>query len=197
MWLTVALIAVLALSVLDAVGVYKTLAIQRNRYKSAYTQIDVQLKRRYELIPNLVATIKAHLKRDTDALDILLRARNSAYAASQRAAENSGDPNAMHALADAEAALSAALTHALSLVAVVPELNANQTLCDLRKELTVIEALNAAARQTYNDCVTRYNRARAAIPALLLAVASGFSSAARLDVIDDNANRQHTPALIA
>jgi LemA protein len=172
------------------VGVYNGLVARRNRYKNAYAQIDVQLKRRYDLIPNLVEAVKGYLKHEAGTLEAVVRARNSAYGAAQRAAEHAGDPEALKSLASAEAALQSGLARILALSESYPELKGSQSVRDLTEELTTTENRVAFARQAYNDCVTSYNNAREAFPAVVLAGSLGFASAGLLDVIDNAAERQ-------
>ena len=184
MYLTIGSIAVLVVTALIAAGTYKALIGKRNRYKKAYAQIDVQLKRRYDIIPSLVETVRAYLRQDADTLETLLRARNSAYGVSQRAAENAGDPPTMKALGAAEATLANGLYRILQLSESHPELVADQNMRELSDELTMTENRFAFARQAYNDCVTQYNDSRETLPALLFAGMLGFGSAAHLDSID-------------
>ena len=181
MYLSIGIIAVLSFATLFAAGTYKALIGKRNRYKKAYAQIDVQLKRRYDIIPSLVEAVRSHLRHDADALETLLRARNSAYGASQRAAENAGDPNTMKALTAAEATLCNGLTRILQLSEAHPDLVADQHMRALSDELTMTENRFAFARQAYNDYVTQYNNSRETLPALLIAGMLGFGSASPLD----------------
>ena len=172
------------------VGIYNGLVTRRNRYKNAYAQIDVQLKRRYDLIPNLVEAVRGYLKHEAGTLEAVVRARNSAYGAAQRAAEHAGDPEALKSLAHAEATLQSGLARVLALSENYPELKGNQGMRDLTEELTTTENRVAFARQAYNDCVTSYNTAREAFPAVMIADSLGFSSAGLLDVIEQAAERQ-------
>ena len=177
-------LACLATLALFAIATYNALITRRNRYKNAYAQIDVQLKRRYDLIPNLVESVKGYMKHEADTLEAVIRARNAAYNASQRAAENAGDPTAMKALANAETELTSGLARIVALSEAYPELKANQSMRDLTEELTTTENRVAFARQAYNDCVTSYNNARDMFPAVLLAGTFGFASAGLLEVIE-------------
>jgi LemA protein len=190
MFFALGVIAVLALLALFAIGTYNGLISKRNRYKNAYAQIDVQLKRRYDLIPNLVETVKGYMKHESETLEAVIRARNSAYSASQRAAENAGDPTAMKSLATAEAALTSGLSRIVALSEAYPDLKASQNMRDLTEELTTTENRVAFARQAYNDCVTGYNNAREVFPAVVLAGMFGFVSAGLLDVIESDAERR-------
>jgi LemA protein len=190
MFLAIGVIAALALTALFAIGTYNGLISKRNRYKNAYAQIDVQLKRRYDLIPNLVEAVKGYMKHESETLEAVIRARNAAYSASQRAAENAGDPSAMKSLASAEAALSSGLSRIIALSESYPDLKASQNMRELSEELTTTENRVAFARQAYNDCVTTYNNAREMFPALLLAGAFGFQSAGLLEVIESTDERR-------
>jgi LemA protein len=187
MYIAIAAIVVFSLLV---VGVYNGLVTKRNRYKNAYAQIDVQLKRRYDLIPNLVEAVKGYLKHEAGTLEAVVEARNSASGAAQRAAEHAGDPDALKSLASAEAKLSNGLARVLALSESYPELKGNQNVRDLTEELTTTENRVAFARQAYNDCVTTYNTARETFPAVLLAANFGFDSAGLLDATESAAERQ-------
>jgi LemA protein len=184
MFLAIGVIAVLATLALVTIGTYNGLISRRNRFKNAYAQIDVQLKRRYDLIPNLVEAVKGYMKHESETLEGVIRARNAAYSASQRAAENAGDPGAMKSLASAEGALHSGLSRIIALSESYPELKASQNMRELSEELTTTENRVAFARQAYNDCVTAYNDAREMFPAVLFSSAFGFTSAGLLDVID-------------
>jgi LemA protein len=190
MWMALVVIAVLVFGALFVVGTYNGLVAKRNRYKNAYAQIDVQLKRRYDLIPNLVETAKGYLKHERETLEAVIAARNMAYGAAQHAAQNPGDPNAMKSLGSAEGALTAGLGKLLALSESYPDLKANTTMRDLSEELTSTENKVAFARQAYNDSVTEYNNAREVFPAVMLAGTFGFGPAALLEVIDAPQERQ-------
>src|SRR4051794_2614775 len=168
------LIVVLALFV---IGVYNRLVTLRNRYKNAFSQIDVQLKRRYDLIPNLVEIAKGYLKHERQTLEAVIAARNQANSAAQRAAVAPGDAAAMRELAGAESALGGALGRIFALAEASPELKANTTMNQLSKELTPTEKKVAFARQAYNDAVMAYNPGRETFPASLIASAGGFFEA--------------------
>jgi LemA protein len=189
----IAAIVIIALGVLAAlmsIAAYNRLVTRRNRFKNAYAQIDVQLKRRYDLIPNLVEAVKGYLKHEAGTLEAVVQARNFAYGAAQRAAEHAGDPHALKALADAEAALHTGLARVIALSESYPALAGSQTVRDLTEELTTTENRIAFARQAYNDCVTSYNDAREAFPAVMLATTFGFTSAGLLETIDAQVERQ-------
>ncbi len=155
-------VAVLAL--MYFVGVYNKLVGLKNRFKNAFAQIDVQLKRRYDLIPNLVETAKGYMKHERETLEAVIQARNAAFSAGQQAAANPGNPQAMQGLSTAETALTGTMTRFLGLMESYPDLKANQNMLALQEELTSTENKIAFARQAYNDAVMTYNTAREVFP---------------------------------
>jgi LemA protein len=170
--LVVGLVALVAYA---AIGLYNGLVTGRNGYKNAYAQIDVQLKRRHDLIPNLVETAKAYLKHERETLEQVVSARNAASTAARAAAANPGDPQAMQGVASAEGALTGVLTRFLAVAEAYPDLKANQTMSQLMEELSSTENRIAFARQAYNDAVMTYNNSRETFPGSLLA--GGFPAA--------------------
>jgi LemA protein len=172
-----------------AVGIYNGLVALRNRFKNAFAQIDVQLKRRYDLIPNLVETAKGYLKHERETLEAVIKARNIAASAAQTAAANPADPAAVGSLLAAEAGLGGALSRLMVVSEAYPELKANQNMMQLTEELTSTENKIAFARQAYNDSVMAYNTQRETFPAVLLAGALGFQTAT-LFQIEDPSERQ-------
>ena len=148
-----------------AVGIYNKLVTMRNRYKNAYAQIDVQLKRRYDLIPNLVETAKGYIKHERETLENVIKARNIAYAASKAAAANPGDAAAMKNLTAAETGLGGTLSRLMMVSESYPDLKANQNMMQLTEELTSTENKISFARQAYNDSVMTYNTDREVFPA--------------------------------
>jgi LemA protein len=174
--LIVACVVVVAL-VFFAIGVYNTLVTLRNRYKNAFSQIDVQLKRRYDLIPNLVETAKGYMRHERETLEAVINARNSAVTASQRAAVSPGDSAAMGGLNLAESQLSGALGRLFALAEAYPDLKANQNMLALQEELTSTENKVAFARQAFNDAVTSYNTGIEKFPSSLIAGMTGFAPA--------------------
>jgi LemA protein len=176
--ITLAILGGLVLLVfLFVAGGYNKLVTLRNRFKNAFSQIDVQLKRRYDLIPNLVETAKGYLQHERGTLEAVISARNAASAASSRAAEKPGDPAAMRELATAEGALSGTLGRLFALAEAYPDLKANQTMARLMEELTSTENKIAFARQAYNDSVMTYNTAREQFPSNIIAGAFNFTAA--------------------
>jgi LemA protein len=161
----------------SGVGIYNKLVTMRNRYKNAYAQIDVQLKRRYDLIPNLVETAKGYIKHEHDTLEDVTKARNIAYVASQTAASNPGDASAVKNLAAAESGLGSALSRLMVVSEQYPDLKANQNMMQLTEELTSTENKISFARQAYNDSVMTYNTDREVFPANVLAGMFNFAPA--------------------
>ncbi|HEX6961493.1 MAG TPA: LemA family protein [Lacipirellula sp.] len=162
------------------VGVYNTLVRLRNRLENAFSQIEVQLKRRYDLIPNLVETVKGYMKHERETLEAVISARNQAVGGLQAAAARPGDPSAMHQLAGAEAALGGALGRLFALSEAYPDLKANQNMAQLTEELTATENKVAFARQAYNDSVMQYNTYRQSFPPVFFANMFGHSEDAEL-----------------
>jgi len=184
MGIAIAVIGLFVLAALVLVGGYNGLVGKRNRFKNAYAQIDVQLKRRYDLIPNLVETVKGYMKHESETLEAVIRARNAAYGAAQAAAAQPGDPSALKSLATAESALAQGLSKIIALSENYPDLKASANMAQLTEELTSTENRVAFARQAYNDAVTEYNSAREVFPAVLFAGARGFGSAGLLESIE-------------
>ncbi|HHY84230.1 MAG TPA: LemA family protein [Verrucomicrobia bacterium] len=168
---------VVVLLVMFVVGGYNRLVALRNRYKNAYSQIDVQLKRRYDLIPNLVETAKGYLKHERGTLEAVITARNAASSASARAVANPGDPAAMRELSSAETALTGTLSRLFALSEAYPDLKANTTMMRLMEELTSTENKVAFARQAYNDSVMTYNTQREVFPSNIIAGVFNFGPA--------------------
>jgi LemA protein len=183
MWIAISVLVLVGLIALFTIGTYNGLVTRRNRFKNAFAQIDVQLKRRYDLIPNLVETAKGYLKHERETLEAVIAARNAAQTAAQNAARAPGDAGAMQSLASAEASLSAGLGRLMVVSESYPELKANENMRQVSEELTSTENKVAFARQAYNDAVTEYNNARESFPAVLLAGMLGFAHAALLEVI--------------
>jgi LemA protein len=165
------------------VGVYNKLVTMRNRYKNAYAQIDVQLKRRYDLIPNLVETAKGYMAHERGTLQAVTEARNIAYEASKTAAANPGDSSAIKNLASAETGLGGTLSRLMMVSEQYPDLKANQNMMQLTEELTSTENKISFARQAYNDSVMTYNTDREVFPSNLIAGMFNFA-AAELFVVD-------------
>lgn len=171
------IVGAIVLVALFAVGIYNGLVTLRNRYKNAFSQIDVQLKRRYDLIPNLVETAKGYIKHERETLEAVVAARNAASTAGAQAAANPGDPSAMQALTGAESGLSGALGRLFAVAEAYPDLKANQNMMQLTEELTSTENKISFARQAYNDAVMAYNTKREVFPANIVAGMFNFAPA--------------------
>jgi LemA protein len=184
----IVLVAIAAIVIFWAVGIYNSLVRLRNRFKNAFAQIDVQLKRRYDLIPNLVETAKGYLKHEHETLEDVIKARNIAYAASQAAAANPADGNAMKSLVSAEGGLAGALSRLMVVSEQYPNLKANENMMQLTEELTSTENKVAFARQAYNDSVMVYNTSRETFPNSVIAGFGGFQPA-ELFKIEDASER--------
>src|SRR5688572_11716429 len=164
------------------ISAFNKLVALRNRFKNAFSQIDVQLKRRYDLIPNLVETAKGYLQHERGTLEAVIAARNAASAANTKAAQNPGDAGAMKQLAGAEAALTGTLGRFFALAEAYPDLKANQTMARLMEELTSTENKVAFARQSYNDSVMAYNTARESFPTNFIAGPFNFGPAQLFEI---------------
>jgi LemA protein len=179
---------VVAVLVFLAIGTYNKLVQLRNRYKNAYSQIDVQLKRRYDLIPNLVETVKGYMGHERETLEAVIQARNAAVSASNQVASNPGDPESMKRLGAAEADLGSVsagtgvLGRLFALSEAYPDLKANTNMLSLQEELTSTENKVAFSRQAYNDAVMNYNTAREVFPAVIFAGMFGFGPAQFFEV---------------
>jgi LemA protein len=170
------LVVVLVLAAI-VVGMYNRLITLRNRYKNAFSQIDVQLKRRYDLIPNLVEVAKGYIKHERETLEAVIKARNVASAAGQQAASNPGNRDAMTALGGAEGQLTGALGRLFAVAEAYPDLKANQNMRALQEELSSTENKIAFARQAYNDSVMGYNTQREVFPTVIIASMFNFQEA--------------------
>ena len=184
------LIAVCAVLLFWAVGAYNRLIRLKNIIANAFGQIDVQLKRRYDLIPNLVEAAKKYLQHERETLEAVMAARNQARTASDSARQRPTNASAVGALAVAEQALDGALGRLFAVAEAYPELKADQTISALSEELTSTENKVGFARQAYNDSVLDYNNAQAQFPALLVARLFGFAPSAMLQSTQSAAERQ-------
>jgi LemA protein len=168
------IVGVIVLLAMFIAGIYNGLVTLRNRYKNAYSQIDVQLKRRYDLIPNLVEAVKGYMAHEKGTLNEVIEARNRAMSAGQQASANPGDPNAMQKLNQAEGQLGGALGRMFALSEAYPDLKANTNMLQLQEELTSTENKVSFARQAFNDAVTAYNTKREVFPNVIFAGMFGF-----------------------
>lgn len=159
------------------VGIYNGLVSLRNRYRNSFAQVDVQLKRRYDLIPNLIETAKGYMAHERGTLEAVVSARAKATQANAHFAANPGDPAAMHQMAQAESGLTGALSRLLVISENYPQLKADSTMNHLMEELTSTENRIAFSRQAYNDAILEYNNSREVFPNVLLANTFGFSAA--------------------
>jgi len=178
------LLAVVVVLALWATGIYNSLVTLRNRFKNAFAQIDVQLKRRYDLIPNLVEVAKGYMKHESSTLEAVIKARNIALAASQSAAANPADGNAVKGLVSAETGLTGALSRLMVVSEQYPDLKANQNMLQLTEELTSTENKVSFARQAYNDSVMTYNTTRETFPNVIFAGMFGFLPAELFKIED-------------
>jgi LemA protein len=186
-WIFLAVVAALAVW---AVSIYNGLVAFRQRFKNAYAQIDVQLKRRYDLIPNLVEAAKGYLAHERQTLEAVVAARGAAVSAAQRAAAAPGDPGAMQGLAQAEGVLGGAMGRLLAVFEAYPDLKANQNIMQVQEELTSTENKIAFARQAYNDSVMDYNTKRESFPDTLFAGMFAFEEATLLEATESAEERK-------
>jgi len=174
--------AIVLLLILVVIGMYNKLIVLRNRFKNAFAQIDVQLKRRYDLIPNLVEVAKGYIKHERETLEAVTQARNLAAAAGKQAAQNPGDPSAMQSLNSAEGQLTGALGRLMVVMEAYPDLKANQNMLSLQEELSSTENKIAFSRQAYNDAVMGYNTGREVFPTVIIASMFNFTAADLFEV---------------
>jgi LemA protein len=176
------IVVVLIAIALWGVGIYNKLVTLRNRFKNAWSQIDVQLQRRYDLIPNLVETAKGYMKHERETLEAVIQARNQASGLREALAANPGNLSDMKGLMGSEAALGGAMSRLMVVMEQYPDLKASGTMSQLMEELTSTENKVSFARQSYNDFVMVYNTGREVFPASLIANLTGFAEAALFEV---------------
>jgi LemA protein len=171
------IVGIVLLLVFWLIAVYNRLVVSRNRFKNAFAQIDVQLKRRYDLIPNLVEAVKGYMAHERETLEAVIKARNSAFAASQKVAADPSNAIAVKELNQAESQLGGVLGRLFALSEAYPDLKANQNMLSLQEELTSTENKISFARQAFNDIATAYNNQRQVFPAVMVANMLGFTPA--------------------
>lgn len=187
------LLALVVIVAVWVVGIYNALVTSRNAYKNAFAQIDVQLQRRFDLIPNLVETVKGYLTHERETLEAVIAARGAAVSGLAAAKANPGDPAAMEQLAASQGQLNGALGRLLAVSEAYPDLKANQNMMQLTEELTSTENKVAFARQAYNDSVMAYNNRREIFPSSVVAGMFNFAAAALLEIPVERAEMREAP----
>lgn len=192
-WSTIILLAIIIATIVYIIGIYNRLVSFKNRYENAFAQIEVQLKRRYDLIPNLVETAKGYLKHERETLESVIAARDAASALLNAAKSNPGSAAAMQNLAGAESTLASSLGKLNVVVEAYPDLKANENMMQLSEELTSTENKVSFARQAFNDAVTAYNEFRQSFPPIFFANMFGHTDDASLLIMEDSAEIQAAP----
>ena len=192
--ITLIVLAVIGLILfMAAIGIYNKLVTLKNRFQNAFSQIEVQLQRRYDLIPNLIETVKGYMSHERETLEAVIQARNQAMGSLKTASMNPGDASAMAGLAGAEGLLGGALGKLFALSESYPDLKANQNMANLQEELTATENKVAFSRQAFNDAVTAYNTYKQTFPPVFFAGMFGHGSDAQLLTFEDAAEIREAP----
>lgn len=194
LWIALGVVVVVVFAlVLFVAGIYNKLVVLKNRYLNAFAQIEVQLKRRHDLIPALVETVKGYMQHERETLEAVITARNQAAGVLQAASGHGGEAGVMGKLAGAEQALSGAMGGLFAVMEAYPDLKANEQMSALQEELTSTENKVAFSRQAYNDSVMSYNTQRQSFPTVVIAGAVGHGSDASMLEFEDSAAIQQAP----
>lgn len=190
---TIVILVALGVLILWLIGIYNRLVTLKNRYQNAFSQIEVQLKRRYDLIPNLVETAKGYIQHERETLEAVIAARNQALSGLEKASAEPGSPAVMLDLGQAEGMLAGALGRLNVVVEAYPDLKANQNMMQLSEELTSTENKVAFSRQAFNDAVTEYNTYKQTFPPVMVAGTFGHAADASLLEFEDSEAMQEAP----